>query len=119
MLTSPAVPDATPSRFVRWISYYVQLFGLRGKGAILIVALIVIAWVNSGIYMVQPDEQGVVLRFGKWVDTTNPGLHYHYPFPIETVLFPKVTQVNQLQLGSGPGASSNAQDEALGRQRTP
>jgi membrane protease subunit HflK len=78
--------------------------------------LVLVAWGNSGIYMVQPDEQGVVLRFGKWVDTTSPGLHYHYPYPFESVLFPKVTQVNQLQLGGGPEAISNPQEEARDRQ---
>ena len=46
-----------------------------------------------------------MLRFGRWIDTTEPGLHVHLPYPIETVLLPKVTQVNQLQLGVGsPGA---------------
>jgi membrane protease subunit HflK len=60
----------------------------------------------GGVYKVQPDEQGVVLRFGKRVDTTEAGLHYHLPFPIETVLLPKVTQVNQLQLGHGAAVSN-------------
>jgi membrane protease subunit HflK len=39
------------------------------------------------------------MRFGRWNDTTDPGLHYHMPFPIETVLLPKVTRVSQIQLG--------------------
>ena len=70
-----------------------------GQGLAIIVALGVLAWGATGIYKVQPDEQGVVMRFGKWVDTTEPGLHYHLPYPIETVLLPKVTKVNQLNLG--------------------
>lgn len=73
--------------------------GLGGRGLGLIAAVIAVAWLLTGIYKVQPDEQGVVLRFGKWVETSVPGLHYHLPYPIETVIFPKVTQVNQLQLG--------------------
>ena len=36
----------------------------------------------TGTYRVQPDEQGVVLRFGKWVDTTQPGLNWHFPYPV-------------------------------------
>ena len=103
---------STGARIIQWSKYYLQLSGLRGKGLALLVALLLIAWVNAGIYMVQPDEQGVVLRFGKWVDTTAPGLHYHLPFPVETVLFPKITQVNQLQLGSASGSLSSGQDEA-------
>ena len=46
-----------------------------------------------------PDEQGVVLRFGKFVKTTQPGLNYHIPYPVETVLTPKVTKVNRMDVG--------------------
>ena len=46
-----------------------------------------------------PDEQGVVLRFGKFVSTTQPGLNYHIPYPVETVLTPKVTKVNRIDVG--------------------
>lgn len=71
--------------------------GVKGVG--LLVALAIAGWAATGIYRVQPDQQGVVLRFGKWVDTTEPGLRYHLPYPIETVLLPQVTKINQLQLG--------------------
>ena len=60
-------------------------------------------WLGTGIYQVQTDEQGVVLRFGKWTNTTDPGLHYHLPYPIEAVLLPKVTRVSQIQLGYRSG----------------
>ncbi len=69
------------------------------KGAILLVALVVAGWMLSGFYRVEPDEQGVVLRFGKFVQLTQPGLNYHLPYPIETVLTPKVTRVNRLDIG--------------------
>jgi len=81
-----------------------RLPGFGAKTLGLIVGLASIGWISTGIYKVQPDEQGVVLHFGKWVDTTEPGLHFHLPVPIETVLLPRVTQVNQLQLGD-PTAS--------------
>ena len=61
-----------------------------------------------------PDEQGVVLRFGKFVKTTQPGLNYHLPFPVEGVLTPKVTKVNRMDIGfrserdSGFGSSGVA-----------
>jgi membrane protease subunit HflK len=48
---------------------------------------------------VQPDEQGVVLRFGEWIRTTQPGLNWHFPSPIETVFTPKVTRVNRVEVG--------------------
>jgi HflK protein len=70
-----------------------------GAGLGIILAVGVALWGATGFYRVQPDEQGVVMRFGKWVDTTDAGLHYHLPYPIENVLKPKVTKVNQLNLG--------------------
>ena len=88
---------------------------LGRSGVALIVALAFVGWVATSIYKVQPDEQGVVLRFGKWIDTTQPGLHFHWPYPIETVLLPKVTQINQIQLGNSAGAAPG--DPAAGRER--
>lgn len=82
------------------LNYYLHLLGLEGKGLMLLAGLVATAWLSSGIYKVQPDEQGVVLRFGQWVDTTGPGLHYHLPWPVETLLLPKVTQINQIRLAN-------------------
>jgi membrane protease subunit HflK len=50
-------------------------------------------------YRVQPDEQGVVLRFGEWVRTSTPGLNFKLPDPIEEVIKPKVTRVNRVDAG--------------------
>jgi len=95
--------------------------GIGGGRGIALAALAVAAiWLASGVYRVQPDEQGVVLRFGKWVETTQPGLHWHLPAPIETVLTPKVTRVNRIEIGyrtaadgrRGPG-DSDVPDESL------
>jgi membrane protease subunit HflK len=71
--------------------------GGKPIGLILIVLLFV--WLASGLYRVLPDEQGVVLRFGKFIKTTQPGLNYHIPFPVETVETPKVTKVNRMDIG--------------------
>ena len=73
-----------------------------GKPIILILAILAIVWAASGLYRVLPDEQGVVLRFGKFVKTTQPGLNYHIPFPVESVLTPKVTKVNSCLLYTSP-----------------
>jgi len=70
-----------------------------GRGLAFIVLIAVAVWAASGFYRVQPDEQGVVLRFGEWISTTQPGLNYHLPVPIESVETPKVTRVNQIQIG--------------------
>ena len=71
--------------------------GGKPIGLILIVLLFI--WLASGLYRVGPDEQGVVLRFGKFIKTTQPGLHYHIPVPVETVQTPKVTKVNRIDIG--------------------
>jgi modulator of FtsH protease HflK len=70
-----------------------------GKQAILVLIILGFVWIASGLYRVLPDEQGVVLRFGKFVKTTQPGLNYHIPFPIESALTPKVTKVNRMDIG--------------------
>ena len=70
-----------------------------GKQAILVLIILGFVWLASGLYRVLPDEQGVVLRFGKFVKTTQPGLNYHIPFPVESVLTPKVTKVNRIDIG--------------------
>ena len=72
---------------------------MGNKGIILLVVLLIGGWLLSGFYRVEPDEQGVVLRFGRFVQVTQPGLNYHLPYPIETVLTPKVTRVNRLDIG--------------------
>ena len=70
-----------------------------GRGILFIVVGAIALWLLSGFYRVQPDEQGVVLRFGEWVSTTPPGLNYHFPSPFESVLTPKVTRVNRIEIG--------------------
>ena len=70
-----------------------------GKPIILGLIILGFIWLASGLYRVLPDEQGVVLRFGKFVKTTQPGLNYHIPFPVESVQTPKVTKVNRMDIG--------------------
>jgi membrane protease subunit HflK len=70
-----------------------------GKPIFLALIVLILLWVASGLYRVLPDEQGVVLRFGKFIKTTQPGLNYHLPLPIERALTPKVTKVNRIDVG--------------------
>ena len=105
-LEEPRFPGIWPRQIVSRLDRYARIAGLHGHGLLLVSSLLLFIWIVGGVYKVQPDEQGVVLRFGKRVDTTEAGLHYHLPYPIETVLLPKVTQVNQLQLGHGAAISS-------------
>lgn len=72
---------------------------LGGKGAIIIALLAVLLWGFSGIYQVAPDELGIVLRFGEYVRDAQPGLNIKFPYPIETVLTPKVLNINRIDIG--------------------
>jgi membrane protease subunit HflK len=71
-----------------------------GRGVILLVAGVIIVWLLTGIYRVDPSEQAVVQRFGAWVRTESLGLHYHLPAPIETVTVVDVTRRYQTEVGS-------------------
>ncbi|MDC2968790.1 FtsH protease activity modulator HflK [Candidatus Pelagibacter sp.] len=97
----PTPPDI--DEVIKKIQSLLNRFLGGGKGGAkpIIVGLLIIVtlWGLSGLYRVLPDEQGVVLRFGKFVNTTQPGLNYHFPYPIESVMTPKVTKVNRMDIG--------------------
>jgi len=99
--TPPDIEDIIRRSQDRLRGILPESFGF--KGAVLLIALVVLGWLASGFYRVEPDEQGVVLRFGKFVGITQPGLNYHWPYPIETVLTPKVTRVNRIDVGMRVG----------------
>ncbi|HUO54381.1 MAG TPA: FtsH protease activity modulator HflK [Rhodoblastus sp.] len=87
---------------------------LDRRGWALVAGLALLVWVSTGLYKVQPDEQGVVLRYGAWVATTPPGLHFHLPWPIESAMFPKVTQIRQMQLGVAEnGGAGGAREKQM------
>ena len=82
----PTPPDI--DKIIREIQDKIKKFlpgGTSSGGKPIILGIIVLSfiWLASGLYRVLPDEQGVVLRFGKFVKTTQPGLNYHIPFPVE------------------------------------
>ena len=85
--------------------------GKKPIGLFLIIA--VALWLGSGFYRVLPDEQGVVLRFGKFTNLTQPGLNYHLPFPVESVLTPKVTKINRIDVGYRSGSDSGRATTAV------
>ncbi len=79
--------------------------GAGGKGVWLVLALVVLGLLAySSVYRVNTDEEGVVLRFGKYVYSQPPGLHFKLPYPIETVLTPQVTVVNTVDVGGNASA---------------
>jgi modulator of FtsH protease HflK len=72
---------------------------LGGRGFALLALAVLALWGFSGFFRVEPDELGVVLRFGKYVRDVQPGLNYHIPYPIESALTPKALRVNKIDVG--------------------
>jgi membrane protease subunit HflK len=74
--------------------------GNLGSRGIALIALAAIAlWGFSGFFRVEPDELGVVVRFGKFVREVQPGLNYHLPYPIEAAITPQALRVNKIDIG--------------------
>jgi len=72
---------------------------LGGIGAWIIIILIIGLWAGQGIYTIDEPEVGLVKRFGKHVRTVGPGLHYHVPAPVETVVPVDVKSVRKIEIG--------------------
>src|SRR5579864_8207925 len=72
---------------------------LGGRGFVLIAVAAIVLWGFSGFFRVEPDELGVVLRFGQFVREVPPGLNYHLPYPIESALTPQALRVNKIDIG--------------------
>ena len=108
--------DEIIKKIQEFINKYLPGGKSGGLPIILVVSILIVIWGLSGLYRVLPDEQGVVLRFGKFTSTTQPGLNYHIPYPVERVLTPKVTKVNRMDIGfrserdSGFGSSTGVAD---------
>ncbi|MGC4116496.1 MAG: FtsH protease activity modulator HflK [Myxococcales bacterium] len=76
------------------------------RAARLVALGALVLWAASGLYSVKPEQRGVVCRFGKVVEeSVPPGIHYHWPYPIETVDRPAVSEVRSLSVAFGPLAS--------------
>ena len=74
--------------------------GLPKKGGVTFILVLAVAlWFATGIFIIDPEEQGVIKRFGAITDVVGPGPHYHLPFPIETVQIAPVTAVRRLEIG--------------------
>ena len=82
---------------------------LPGKGLVPLLVILLVVWLGSGFYRVNSNEEGLVLRFGRWIETTQPGLNWHIPWPIESVLTPGVTDIKQIDIGYRDTGSSSRQ----------
>src|SRR4029079_4146829 len=68
-------------------------------GAGMLVALILVIWLASGFYIVDEGRRGVVTRFGKYTETTQPGPRWHLPFPVEAVELVALSQERRTEVG--------------------
>ena len=84
-----------------------------GSSLGLIVAVAALIWVGSGFYIVDASQRGVVLRFGKLVETTQPGPRWHLPFPIETVEVVNLSQVRTVEVGYRDNVKNKMLKESL------
>ncbi len=83
------------------------------SGIVAIGILLLIVWAASGFYIVDEGQRGVVLRFGKHVDTTQAGLRWHMPYPIEKVEAVNVSQVRTVEIGYRNNVRSKVLKESL------
>jgi modulator of FtsH protease HflK len=84
----PRTPSGGPADFKRF-----------GGGVGLLAGLLAIIWLGSGFYIVNPSQRGVVLRFGKFVETKQEGPRWHLPYPIESVELVNLSQVRTVEVG--------------------
>jgi membrane protease subunit HflK len=80
--------------------------GRAGSGLALVGMIALAGWAASGVYMVDEGEQGVVTRFGAYVDTTGPGLRMHMPWPIEAHRTVVVTRQQRIEVGQADGGDN-------------
>jgi modulator of FtsH protease HflK len=84
-----------------------------GGGIGALVALAVVVWLGSGFYIVDASQRGVVLRFGKYVQTTEPGLRWRLPYPIESNELVNLTGVRTVEVGYRGSERNKVLREAL------
>lgn len=90
--------------------------GLSAGGGNLVgmlIGVLVLVWVASGFYIVDTGQRGVVLRFGKYVETTDPGPHWHLPWPIESRETVNIDQVRTVEIGYRTNVKSKVIRESL------
>jgi len=89
--------------------------GLPGGGNLvgLLIGALVLVWVASGFYIVDTGQRGVVLRFGQYIETTEPGPRWHLPWPVESREIVNVDQVRTVEIGYRNNVKSKVLKESL------
>ncbi len=84
-----------------------------GGGLWIFVAIAFLIWLASGFYIVDASQRGVVLRFGKYIETTMPGPRWHLPYPIESAEIVDVSTVRTVEIGYRNNVKSKIPQESL------
>ena len=109
------IPDS--GSFFETLDDLFRRFSGRGKALFIgIVGVVLALWLASGIYQVQPGEDGVIRTFGRYTATTGPGLHYHLPWPVQMVTIVDVESIRRAEIGfrtETDGRKLDVVDEAL------
>ncbi|MCX8086826.1 MAG: FtsH protease activity modulator HflK [Rhodocyclaceae bacterium] len=97
--SGPNLPALTPGQF--------------GGGLGLLIALVLVVWLASGFYIVDASQRGVVLTLGKYSETTEPGLRWRLPWPIQTHEIVNLTGVRTIEIGYRGSEKNKVPKEAL------
>jgi len=110
-------PGGHPPSFDDFQDQFDKFKKFKLPGWKLIVPIIIILWLASGFYIVEPDEVGVVKLFGAFKTLTAAGPNYHIPYPVESVETPKVTQIRRIEFGFRSSGRTRGQNFQQGVSR--
>jgi len=118
--------DGPPDLDELWNRFKQKLPGMGGRGGgrggdgrqfrgggMILIALVIVVWLASGFYIVDASQRGIVLRFGKHVQTTQPGPQWHLPYPIESVEIVNLSQVRTVEVGYRNNVKNKVLKESL------
>jgi membrane protease subunit HflK len=98
------------NKISRWFS------GKRGSFYVILIIFIALVWLATGVYIVQPGEEGVVQTFGRFSSIATSGLNYHIPWPIQQVTIVDVESIRRVEIGfrtTGENSKQEVLSEAL------
>ncbi|HXV08831.1 MAG TPA: protease modulator HflK, partial [Burkholderiales bacterium] len=118
--------DGPPDLDELWNRFKQKLPGMGGRGGgrggdarqfrgggLILIALVIVVWLASGFYIVDASQRGIVLRFGRHIQTTQPGPQWHLPYPIESVEIVNLSQVRTVEVGYRTNVKNKVLKESL------
>ncbi len=118
--------DGPPDLDELWNRFKQKLPGIGGRGGgrggdarqfrgggLILIGLVIVVWLASGFYIVDASQRGIVLRFGRHVETTQPGPQWHLPYPVESVEIVNLSQVRTIEVGYRTNVKNKVLKESL------